>query len=205
MEDQITNIKNWLGIGSINLFGSPFAGKDTQGLIMAKRLDAHLIAGGDILRSYPDQEKINQLMSTGNLFPTEIYMEIVLPYLSKNEFSAKPLLLSAVGRLHGEEEIISKATEESGHPIMAVINMQLTEEEVWRRFEKSQMDNDRGNRADDKEDALKNRLIKFKTKTLPVIEYYRQKNLVIDIDGNLPREEVTKLIIEQLSIFASKN
>ena len=171
MEDQITNIRKWLGIGSINLFGSPFAGKDTQGLILANKLDAHLIAGGDILRSYPDQDKINQLMSTGNLFPTDIYMEIVLPYLSKNDFKSKPLLLSAVGRLHGEEEIISKATEESNHPIKAVINIQLTEDEVWRRFEKSQMEHDRGNRADDKEDALKNRLVKFKSQTIPVIEY----------------------------------
>jgi adenylate kinase len=205
MDDKITNIKNWLGIGSINLFGSPFAGKDTQGLILADKLDAHLVAGGDILRSYHDQEKINELMSTGNLFPTDIYMEIVLPFLSKGEFSTKPLLLSAVGRLHGEESIISQATDESGHPIKAVINMQLTEEEVWSRFKKSQQENDRGNRADDKEEAIKNRLVKFKTQTIPVIEFYRQKGLVIDIDGNLPREEVTESIINNLVAFSLKS
>jgi adenylate kinase len=203
MEDQIKIIKKWLGSGSINLFGSPFAGKDTQGLIIAELLDAHLVAGGDILRSYPDQEKIKELMSTGNLFPTDLYMEIVLPFLSQDEFSGKPLLLSAVGRLHGEEQIISNATAESGHPIKAVINMELSESEVWRRFEESKKNNDRGNRADDQEDALKNRLLKFKAQTLPVIEFYRNKGLVIDINGNLSKEEVTSSITKELSLFLS--
>jgi adenylate kinase len=203
MEDQIKIIKKWLGSGSVNLFGSPFAGKDTQGLIIAELLDAHLVAGGDILRSYPDQEKIKELMSTGNLFPTDLYMEIVLPFLSQTEFNGKPLLLSAVGRLHGEEQIISNATAESGHPIKAVINMELSESEVWRRFEESKKNNDRGNRADDQEDALKNRLLKFKAQTLPVIEFYRNKSLVIDINGNLSKEEVTSSIIKELSLFLS--
>ncbi len=205
MEEQIKIIKKLLGSSSINLFGSPFSGKDTQGLIIADLLDAHLIAGGDILRSYPDQEKIKQLMSTGNLFPTDLYMEIILPFLSQDEFTGKPLVLSAVGRLHGEEQIISNATDKSGHPIKAVINMELSEAEVWERFEESKINNDRGDRADDQEDALKNRLLKFKSQTLPVIEFYRNKGLVIDINGNLPKEEVTSSIINELVLFLDKS
>ena len=205
MEDQIQKIKKWLGTGSINLFGSPFAGKDTQGLVIADLLDAQLVAGGDILRSYQDQDELERIMATGSLIPSEFYLKIIVPYLSQSEFEGKPLILSAVGRLHGEEQIIKKATDESGHPIKAVINMELSEDDVWNRFEESKKNHDRGDRADDQEDALKNRLIKFKSQTIPVIEYYRNNGLVIDVDGNLPREEVTSSIINELSLFSVKN
>jgi adenylate kinase len=199
MEEHIRQVKQWLQHGSINIFGKPFAGKDTQGQILAELLDGELIAGGDILRSYHDQEQINRLMSTGNLFPTDLYLQIVLPYLSRPEIANKPLMLSAVGRLSGEETVIMKATHDSGHPIKAVVLMDLSEQEVWRRFEESLKQHDRGDRADDHREVLQNRLKKYEEKTQPVISFYRQQGLLVEVDGSLPREEVTKVIFERLA------
>lgn len=199
MEDHIHAISTWLGTGSINVFGRPFAGKDTQGLILADLLGGVLIAGGDILRSYHDQEKIKQIMSTGELFPTDLYMSIVLPYLSRDEISAKPLILSSVGRLHGEEEMIVKATTDSGHPIKAVVVLDMSVEEVWRRFDASQQQHDRGERADDHREVLETRLKKFQEKTMPVIDYYRNQGLVLEVDGTQTRDAVTNSIIDGLA------
>ena len=130
MEDKIQIIKQWLGTGSINVFGRPFAGKDTQGEKLAEYFGGTLMAGGEILRSYHDQDKIKELMSTGDLFPTDFYLSIILPYLSKEEYRNSPLILSSLGRMKGEESTILHATEESGHEMKAVVVLNLTEEEV---------------------------------------------------------------------------
>lgn len=198
MDSNFDQITNWLGSGAINIFGRPFAGKDTQGQVLSKLLNGELISGGDILRSYPDQEKIKQLMSTGDLFPTDFYLEIVLPYLSRDEYRGKPLILSSIGRLKGEESTILKACRESDHPLKAVILLDLSEEEVWRRFDAAKKLNDRGERADDTHEALENRLQKFNQQTLPVIEAYRNNNLLITVDGSRHRDEVTENIVESL-------
>jgi adenylate kinase len=202
--NQIKHISDWLGSGSINFFGHPFAGKDTQGEILANLFNGEIVAGGDILRHYHDQDKIKELMSTGDLFPTDFYLQIVLPFLSQERLRGKPLMLSSVGRLQGEEQIIMQATAESGHPIKAVVLLHLTEEEVWRRFEEAQVQNDRGERADDNREVLKTRLIKFQEKTMPVVDYYRELGLLIEVDGTLSREDVTKEIIISLEKYALK-
>jgi adenylate kinase len=198
MEEKIKTIKTWLGTGSINIFGRPFAGKDTQGEKLASYFSGELMAGGDMLRSYHDQAKIKELMSTGDLFPTDFYLDIVLPYLSRKEITNKPLILSSIGRMKGEESTILEATEKSGHPIKAVVVLVLSEEEVMRRFEATRNLGDRGVREDDNHDALENRLVKYREQTQPVIDVYREKNLLIEVDGTLPREKVTLEILNKL-------
>lgn len=202
-QDHIESIKNWLGVGSINIFGLPFSGKDTQAHSVAKILGTPVIAGGDILRSHPDQEKVSALMATGELFPTDFYLSVILPYLSKAEFVSKPLVLSSVGRWHGEEPVIEEAAQKSGHPIRAVVFLNMPEEEVRRRYSASQQVHDRGNRLDDVEYLIDVRLGEFRSKTLPVINYYRQKGLLIEVDGSKSKKDVTDLIIDELFQTAS--
>jgi adenylate kinase len=199
MDTQTQTIANWLGTGSINFFGRPFAGKDTQGSKLADLFGGVLIAGGDILRHYPDQAELEQVLAAGGIIPTDLYLKIVLPYLSLPDFQQKPLMLSSVGRLQGEETTIMAATTSSGHPIKAVVLLQLTEDQVWQRFDESMANHDRGERTDDHRQVLANRLNKFRDKTMPVIEFYRRQGLLIEIDGTLAREAVTSEIIKSLA------
>jgi adenylate kinase len=206
MNDEIKIIANWLGTGSINIFGCPFSGKNTQGRILADLFGGVLIAGGDILRSHHDPEKIKQVMANGGIVPSDFYLGMVLPYLSQPELKGKPLMLSAVGRSHGEEPVIMKATTDSGHPLKAVILLNLSEEEVCRRFEAetAEAQHDRGKRSDDRRVVLKTRLKKFQTNTIPVIEFYRDRGLLIEVDGALSRSKVTNEILKGLLGYVSK-
>jgi adenylate kinase len=204
MKDQIQIISNWLGAGSIDIFGCPFSGKDTQGEILAKLLKGELLAGGDILRSHKDPAKIEQILDSGGIIPSDFYLDLVLPYLSQPKYKNKPLIMSAVGRAHGEEPDVMKAAKDSGHPIKAVVLLDLTEKEVWRRFEISKLDDDRGDRADDRREVIKNRLKKYQTRTLPVINYYRSKGLLIEVDGSLSRDIVTSEILSGLIKLSKK-
>lgn len=204
MKEEIKTISKWLGSGSIDIFGCPFSGKDTQGEILAKLFGGEMISGGDILRSHKEPEKIDQAIGSGGLVPSDFYLDLVLPYLSQRKYSGKPLILSAVGRSHGEEPQVIKAAADSGHPIKAVILLDLTEQEVWRRFEESKVEGDRGKRADDKRAIIQNRLKKYNTRTVPVIDYYHRVGLLIEVNGTLPREEVTDEILKGL-VNKSKN
>lgn len=201
-QELIEQIVNWLGAGSINIFGPPFSGKDTQAKRLADTLGAAIIAGGEILRSYHDQTTIKKLSETGELFPTDFYLGVIIPFLSQASLANKPLVLSSVGRWHGEEEAIIQATHKANHPLKAVVNLQHNEAEIWRRFEHSFKKKDRGLRHDDAEHILKVRLQEFHLKTLPVIEFYRNKGLLIEVDGSHSPQKVTNHIIKALAKFA---
>jgi len=198
-DNRILEIKKWLGSGSINIFGLPFAGKDTQARRIGELLNAPVVGSGDILRNHHDQEKIRDLMSTGKLFPTDFYLSVVLPYLKQDGLTDKPLVLSSVGRWDGEQEAVMKAAEEAGHPIKVVVFLDLDEELVWERFKTTHHIGDRGKRHDDAEHLIDTRLEEFRTKTLPVIEYYRKLGPVVEVDGRGDPDTVTKHIIENLS------
>lgn len=200
MEQQI---KTWLGSGSINLFGLPYAGKDTQAQKLAEKLNATVLGGGEILRNSVIPPHVKEVMEAGDLIPTPDYIAIVLPYLGRQELAGQPLILSSVGRWHGEEDGVMQATEQSGHPIKAVIFLNIDETILRQRWEYAQSAGTRGERADDAEEKLATRLAEFREKTLPVIEYYRQKGLLIEVDGSQDVETVNKQIFEKLTSLAS--
>lgn len=203
--EHLTLISSWLGTGTINIFGLPFAGKDTHGSTLAELFNAPLIGGGDILRNGALPEKLKADFDAGKLTPQDTYMGIVTPYLGKEEYKNHPLILSSVGRWIGEEEGILRATEESGHPTKAVIYLHLAEDIVHKRWAKSQLKGDRGDRADDSEGVLDTRIEEFREKTLPVIEAYRQKGLLIEINSDAEKQEVIESILARLLMIASKN
>jgi adenylate kinase len=197
MDTKIQTIKQWLETGSINVFGLPFAGKDTQGKIFAELFDGILISGGDILRKSDNQE-LQTIMAEGKIIPSDLWEQVVVPYFKREELKNKPLILSEVGRLMGEQLVIEKATEESGHTQKAVILLELDDSEIWNRFDASRLANDRGDRADDNKAVLQTRLDSYHQKVMPVLNYYDNKGLLIRIDGSKSKEEVTNQIIDRL-------
>jgi adenylate kinase len=197
-EAKIETIKTWLDTGSINIFGLPFAGKDTHGKELAEMLDGVVIGGGDIIRSNKEFALINDHINTGALAPTEDYMRIILPYFSKPEFKERPLILSSVGRWHGEEAGVLEASAAAGHPLLVVIYLNISVEELRKRWQAARDGGDRGERRDDAEQVLDKRIDEFQTKTIPVINFYRDQGMLIEVNGLAPVEEVTNEILRQL-------
>lgn len=196
------SLKEWLSFGSLNLFGRPFAGKDTQGERLAQLFNGTMISSGEILRKAKENTEVQQIMASGGIIPSDIFASIVLPVFTNPDLNGKPLILSEVGRMVGEEKVIMEAATESGHPLKAVIYLDLDEAEVWNRFIVSQVEGDRGQRQDDNKAVLQTRLDKYREKVLPVIEIYRSLGLLIEVDGTKSREDITKNIIDQLEILS---
>ena len=142
-------------------------------------------------------------MATGALIPSNMFFDIMLPYFSKPELANRPLVLSSIGRMKGEEGVIFQATEQGGHPTKAVVYLSMPEEVVWQRYDLAQQADDRGDRRDDGgREVLANRINKFMTQTIPVIDFYREKGLLIEVDGTKDRETVTREIIDALTTRA---
>lgn len=202
--ESIKTLQEWLGTGAINIFGRQFAGKDTQGEKLLDVLGGSMLGGGDILRNSIIPDNVNETMLRGELVPIEDYISIVLPYLAKDEFSGKPLILSSVGRWKGEEAGVIEALHQANHELKVAIYLHIPEEEARNRWRALQHKNNRGNRADDTLEALNTRLDEYRKKTLPVIDEYEKLGLLMRIDGTGSQESVHQDILEGLLKLARK-
>jgi adenylate kinase len=200
MEEKIEKIKEWLGTGSINIFGLPYSGKDTVGLRLAELLGAKFLSSGLILRaSEKDDKELAKELAAGNLAPTDTFRRIIMPYFSRNDLAEFPLVLSSVGRWEGEEYDIMDSAAKANHNIKAVILLNISEEEAKKRWEAARVLGDRGERSDDKEKSiLDNRIKEFIEKTMPVIETYRKRGLLVPIHATGEREAVFESVINEL-------
>lgn len=200
LEVQIAEIGEWLGTGSINIFGVPFAGKDTQGDKLADALGAKLLGGGDILRSAKISDRVRRIMNSGQLIPTPDYVDIVVPHLSRPELAKVPLVLSAVGRMLGEEQGVLAATEQAGHPIRVVPFLDIDPEIAFERLAAV----DRG-REDDTPEILMERFDAFQNSTLGVIDTYERMGLVVTIDAGGSEQDVYTETVQAIHRFAESN
>ena len=199
--DILARMKSWLGTGSLNVFGLPMSGKDTVGERLAKDLDAKFLSSGIIIRAFEAEQNQN-MTGSGQLIPTNIFYDIILPYFSREEMKNDSLILSSVGRWAGEEDKIMEAAKNGGHEIKTVVLLDLTEADVKNRFEAAKELNDRGGRADDASiEIFETRIREFNEKTVPVLNHYDELKLLIRVPADGSRDEVYSSVIDKLVEF----
>lgn len=142
-------------------------------------------------------------MKQGLLADTNKFLDSILPYLSRQDLQSYPLVLSSVGRWEGEEYPVIEAAEDAGHPIKAVILLNISEAEAKKRWQTAKTLMDRGEREDDKESsAFDKRIDEFIQKTMPVIETYQKRGVLVSVPATADREAVYQKVIEELAIKA---
>ena len=207
MDEKLSAIKSWLGTGSINIFGLPMSGKDTVAVRLAELLGGKMLSSGIIIRAMEKDTK-QPLSASGNLIPSDVFANWVLPYFSRPELKDFPLILSSVGRWSGEEDAVMQFADLSGHPIKAVILLNISENDVIKRWELVHSSgarelNSTEQRADDKDiETFKIRLDEFRKKTLPVVMHYRSLDLLIQVNADAPRDVVLDSVIDELYNYA---
>ena len=204
MEEQLQTIKKWLGTGSINIFGLPMSGKDTVGVRLAEALNGKFLSSGLIVRAL--EKSTNQdITGNGKLMPQNLFYDWVLPYFEKKELWEYPLILSSIGRWNGEEDQVMSVARSSGHPIKAVVMLQLSEQDAIERWEAAKLLNDRGLRADDANpEIFQTRINEFREKTVPVLRHYQELGLLVPVKADAPRDQVFANVVEVLDSFARR-
>ena len=199
---KIEQIKKWLGTGSINIFGLPMSGKDTVGVRLASALGGKFLSSGAIIREMEAQQH-QKLSAGGELINTDVFYDWVLPYFDKEELKTFSLVLSSIGRWHGEEDTVMDRAKTSGHEIKAAIVLNVSEADVMNRWETAQMIQDRGKRIDDeKPEVFQKRLEEFRDKTRPVLLHYRDLGLLVEVRGDAERDAVFEELVNKLYYFS---
>lgn len=199
---KIIYIKQWIGTGSINIFGLPMSGKDTVGMRLAESLGGKFLSSGLIIRANEELTR-QHFTDKGDMAPSDIFMKWVLPYFDKPELKEFPLVLSSIGRWSGEENTVMERAEQSGHPIKAAVILNISEADVMNRWQSVSVLKDRGKRLDDENpEIFQKRIDEFRQKTAPVLLHYRAMGLLVEVKGDGERDVVFVDLINKLYEFA---
>ena len=200
-QQKILTIKQYLGTGSVNIFGLPMSGKDTVGVKLAEAIGGKFLSSGLINRSIEAKQN-KHLTDKGEIVDTDTFYDWVLPYFDKEELKPFPLVLSSIGRWKGEEDTVMDRAKTSGHEIKAAVILNISEADVLNRWQTVSTLNDRGTRYDDeKPEVFQTRLDEFRTKTLPVMLHYRELGLLVEVKADMNRDEVFLELINKLYEF----
>jgi adenylate kinase len=180
------------------------SGKDTVGVRLAEAINGKFLSSGLIARTLEKSTNQN-ITGGGKLMPSNLFYDWVLPYFEKKELWEYPLVLSSIGRWEGEENQVMSVAKASGHPIRAVIMLQLSEQDAIERWEAAKLLNDRGLREDDTNpEVFQTRINEYREKTVPVLRHYQELGLLVPVKADVPRDQVFANVVEALTSFASR-
>lgn len=208
------------------LLGPPGAGKGTQASAIVKKYKIPHISTGDIFRANIKEgtalgKEAKSYMDKGLLVPDELVVSIVKDRLLKDD-CAKGFLLDGFPRTVNQAESLDSELSKMGIELDRVININanadiLIERAVGRRIcrecgatyhikfnppkVEGVCDKDGGElyqRDDDNESTVSTRINVYMEQTQPLIDYYGDKGLLLDVDGTLEISTVFELITEAL-------
>ena len=206
------------------LLGPPGSGKGTQAKRLAKKYGIPHVSSGDILRAglreegYLDGET-REIVRSGRLVPDRIAVGIVRKRL-KEEDCGKGFILDGFPRTLPQAESLNGFLQESDMPIDRVIYLELSQEEAVKRLSSRRTCHGCGatfhlvfnpphtpglcdrcgrqlsQREDDKEMTVRERMKTYERQTYPLIEYYKSRGLLAEINANKSIDEVFEDLCE---------
>ena len=174
----------------IVILGSQGSGKSTQAKLLAQKLNIPSIDMGQMLRdkakgSDLEAGQVREALEEGNLVPDNITIKTLQERLAKNDCK-NGYVLDGYPRNYAQLEGLPPDIEK-------VISVKVSDEEGIRRLI------DRS-RHDDSLDVVTKRLAIYHKETEPLLTYFRNKGILIEIDGEKKLEQVHLDIVEKLQI-----
>jgi len=183
------------------MMGPPGAGKGTQATFIAEHFGIPAISTGDIFRANVAEGTslgvdAKRYMDAGEYVPDEITNKMVRNRI--DEPDAEPgFLLDGYPRTLSQVEELDKMVEYTGHRLDAAVVLTVDSEElVQRLLQRAEVEG----RADDTEDVIRRRQEVYREQTEPLIEVYRERGILVEVDGIGDVDQVTKRIFEALDV-----
>ncbi|GAB4162752.1 MAG: adenylate kinase [Candidatus Dojkabacteria bacterium] len=208
--------------------GPSGCGKDTQLDLLASKLDFERIAGGtmfrEMLESADPYEKEIALQVKAGVFPNgDVFYPLLSKYVKKFDPNKAWVLVSTV-RLENQLPYFEQFMKENNRTLDAFIHFTLSEEAAVERLalrsfcptcsatyhDKYKSEKVKGicdqdgtkleRRSDDTPEAIKLRLKQYKDNIEPILEYFRNKGVLIEIDAAPSIEMIQKTVLEKLNL-----
>ena len=185
------------------IMGPPGAGKGTQAAFVAERFGIPAISTGDIFRANVSQgtelgQEAQRYMDAGEYVPDEVTNSMVRDRIA-HEDAQDGFLLDGYPRTLAQVEELDAMIERTGHRLDAVIVLTADRDEIVARLlQRAQTEG----RADDTEDVIRRRQEVYAEQTAPLIDVYRSRDLLVEVDGMGDVSEVTDRVLSALETVA---
>ena len=208
----------------IILLGPPAAGKGTQAENLSERFNIPTISTGEMIRAEIAEKtelgiEAAKLINHGNLVPDQVVLNMIKARIAKEDCK-NGFILDGFPRTAGQAE----AAEQMGIKVDKVISISVPDEEIVKRIsgrricencktgyhtvydkpEKDGVCDKCGGRLicrdDDTEETVRVRLKVFHEKTEPLIEYYANKGLLVEVESQEKIEDTTALMFERIGV-----
>lgn len=204
------------------LLGPPGAGKGTQAVILAENYKLEHISTGDIFRELiknnsPLGLKIKKYVETGGLIPDDIVVEVVIDKIKRIDVK-KGFILDGFPRTLKQAQILDGILEKMGFCIDKVFYFETSEDIIIKRLSGRRTCKNCGaiyhvvnmppkkddvcdlcggqlyQRKDDESETVRTRLKVYNEQTVDLIGYYKKRNILDTINGDLSKDDAFKEI-----------
>lgn len=206
--------------------GPPGSGKGTQAKRLASRLGIPHISTGDMLREAISDgtelgRKAAPIMAAGGLVPDDLMVGIIKDRLARSD-AKKGFILDGFPRTLVQAEKLESIVSGNGHDPLRVVQLLVPDEAIVKRIALRRTCGQCGAiyhlenqppananvcdrcgaeviaRPDDNEEAVRKRLESFRRQTTPVVDFYKSKKALKQVDGTGPVDQVFERISETL-------
>jgi len=188
---------------NIILFGPPGSGKGTQSEKLVQQYQLKHLSTGDLLRSEIAAKTdlgmaAKGFMNEGKLVPDEVVIGMIDCCIDTNS-TAKGFLFDGFPRTVAQATALDELLAKKNSSISTVLFLQVNEEELIKRLVKR---GETSGRADDANPVVqKKRQEVYKNETLPVSDYYKQFNKVVNVVGEGSIDDIFGSLCTEINKF----
>jgi adenylate kinase len=181
------------------LLAPPGAGKGTQAARLARRYGVEHVASGDIFRDHVKKgtdlgRQVQEYVDRGDLVPDELVLAIIGPRVVEAARNGG-YVLDGFPRNLSQAEQAYRLAKDADVTADAVVHLEVDNDELLRRMRGRAQEE---GRSDDDEATTRHRLDVYDEKTKPLLDYYRDRGLLVSVNGMQPVDDVTADIIKAL-------
>jgi len=166
------------------IVGPPGAGKGTQASAIAEAYGIPAVSTGDIFRANVKNEtelglKVKAILAAGDYVPDSLTNELISDRLAQSD-AAEGFLLDGYPRTMAQVDFLDAHLAERGSSLTGVVQLVADRDEIVERLRKRALEQ---GRDDDTEEAIRHRQDVYLRETAPLVETYRERGLLVEVDG----------------------
>ena len=185
------------------MIAPPGAGKGTQGAVIAAHFDIPHIATGELLRDHVARrtelgQAVQRYLDRGELVPDQIVLDMVKEAFIAAKEAGGGYVLDGVPRNIEQARASYLIGRELGMTANVALHLQADDEELVRRLlARAALEH----RSDDTEEVILQRLDLYHRVTAPIVEWYRQRGILVSVDAMRPAAQVGREILAALEVM----